>query len=172
MSLSPSTQSPAAQWFADFQHEHDSTRKLLERYPDGKAEWQPHERSMKLGALANHVADIPSYGELLSKTDLDFATRTRRPHADSAQELVARHTASAQLLQSLLEKASVEDLDTECTVRVGDFVIMKAPRRILLRGFVLNHMIHHRGQLGVYLRLLDIKIPGMYGPSADEPMGS
>jgi uncharacterized damage-inducible protein DinB len=168
----PSTtqSTPAAQWFADFAKEYDSTRKLLERYPDGKGEWRPHAKSSTLSGVATHVAEITGYGsDLLASTDLDFSKRQRPPKMDSAADLVALSDANAKTLQEALARATVDDLNAECTVRVGDFVIMKAPRRILLRGFVMNHLIHHRGQLGVYLRLLDVPIPGMYGPSADEP---
>jgi uncharacterized damage-inducible protein DinB len=162
---------PAAQWFSDFAKEYDSTRKLLERYPDGKGEWRPHAKSSTLTGIATHVAEITGYGSgILANSELDFATWKRPPKMDSAKDLVAESDKNARALQDALARASVSDLDEICTVRYGDRVIASAPRRALLRGFVMNHLIHHRGQLGVYLRLLDVPIPGMYGPSADEPM--
>lgn len=162
--------SPGAQWFSDFGREYESTRKLLERYPDGKGDWRPHEKSSTLSGLATHVAEIAGYGaSIFASTDLDFATRQRPPKLDAAKDLVALSDANAKALQDALSRATLDDLNAETTVRVGDFIIMRAPRRILLRGFVMNHLIHHRGQLGVFLRLLNVPIPGMYGPSADEP---
>jgi uncharacterized damage-inducible protein DinB len=162
---------PGSQWFADFQNEYASTRKLLERYPDGKGEWRPHEKSGTLSGIATHVAEITGFGVLiLSEASFDLAQRQRPPRADSAKELVAMADGNATKLQQLLDAASVDALNAVCTIKYGDRTIASAPRRILLRGFVMNHMIHHRGQLGVYLRLLSVPIPGMYGPSADEPM--
>jgi len=160
-----------SQWFADFHNEYASTRKLLERYPDGKGEWRPHEKSGTLSGIATHVAEIAGYGvDILSETDFNLAGRQRPPRSDSSKELVALADGNAAKLQKLLDAASVDDLNTVCTIKYGEHTIASAPRRILLRGFVMNHLIHHRGQLGVYLRLLGVPIPGMYGPSADEPM--
>lgn len=162
---------PGKQWFADFQNEYASTRKLLERYPDGKGEWRPHEKSGTLSGVATHVAEITAFGvDILSKTEFNLAELERTPRSDSSKQLVALADGNAARLQKLLEAASVDDLNAVCTIKYGDRTIASAPRRILLRGFVMNHMIHHRGQLGVYLRLIGVPIPGMYGPSADEPM--
>jgi uncharacterized damage-inducible protein DinB len=162
---------PGKQWFADFQREYESTRKLLERYPDGKGEWRPHEKSGTLSGVATHVAEITGFGvDILSETEFDIAKRQRPPRSDASKELVALADGNAAKLQKLLDGASVDQLNTVCTIKYGEHTIASGPRRILLRGFVMNHMIHHRGQLGVYLRLLGVPIPGMYGPSADEPM--
>ena len=171
-SSQPNTQSaPGKQWFADFQREYESTRKLLERYPDGKGEWRPHEKSGTLSGVATHVAEITGFGvDILSETEFDVAKRQRPPRSDAAKELVALADGNAAKLQKLLDDASVDDLNAVCTIKYGEHTIAGGPRRVLLRGFVMNHMIHHRGQLGVYLRLLGVAIPGMYGPSADEPM--
>jgi uncharacterized damage-inducible protein DinB len=153
---------------AEFDHEMASTRRLLERVPDGRYDWSPHDKSMKLGRLASHIADVPSWlPAVAGRTELDFKLHTQTRAASTA-ELVAAFernlTAGREALAAVADDAWSETF----TLRAGDHVVFALPRKVAIRSFVLNHLIHHRGQLSVYLRLLDVPVPGMYGPSADE----
>jgi uncharacterized damage-inducible protein DinB len=154
----------------EFDHEMASTRRLLERVPEDRPDWKPHAKSMPLGRLAAHVAEIPGYGLMTLETDeLDFA---------SGKYVPARFESRAQLLELFDDRvrrtrAAIAATDDETlrrpwTLRNGGQVIFTAPKVGTLRTFFMNHLIHHRGQLTVYLRLLDVPLPGTYGPSADE----
>lgn len=161
--------SPLELLYPDFAGEHISTRRLLERFPEGKGDWRPHERSRTLAELATHVADIPNRGVAIVTTDeLDLASRQPLVPLTTAAEIVALHDASTEQLQQVLAKADLAALSGDWVVRRGPQVVIRAPRRTLLRVVMMSHLIHHRAQLGVYLRLLGVAIPGMYGPSADE----
>ena len=154
----------------ELKHEASSTRKILESVPDGKFDWKPHEKSMTLGRLASHVAEIPDWMTATLTTDeLDFAKSNYKPTSPaSKEELLGKFEQSyAKALESL-QAATDETLRGNWTLRNADHVIFTMPRIATLRSFVMNHLIHHRGQLTVYLRLLDLPVPGMYGPSADE----
>lgn len=160
----------------EFDHEMASTRRLLERVPDGKNDWTPHTRSMPLGRLATHVAETPAWAtHALTKDELDIAP----PGAPPSSSRVLPTTAA---VLALFDKNAVEAraalstaLDTEFekpwTFKRTGKTFWTRPKYEVYRIFSLNHMIHHRAQLGHYLRLLHIPIPGMYGPSADEKMG-
>jgi len=155
---------------AELKKESVSTKKLLECVPDGKNDWRPHERSFYLGRLASHVAEIPHWiGWILESDELDMLARPFERHvcADS-KELMGYFEAKLDSGIAALEKATNEDLMQEWTFRAGDKVIFKSTRYEAMRAWAFNHQVHHRAQLGVYLRLLDIPIPGMYGPSADD----
>ena len=155
----------------DLDREMASTRRLLERYPDGKGTWQPHDKSRPLAVLATHIATIPNHGaSILTTTEMDVATRQPQPPKDSARELLEVFDTSAARLQSALAGVDAAKLDEKWTMRIGPRVLVAEPRALLMRLMVINHLVHHRAQLGMYLRLLDVPIPGMYGPSADEPM--
>jgi uncharacterized damage-inducible protein DinB len=139
---------------AEIDREAKTTRALLQVVPQEKWDWKPHEKSMSLGRLAQHVAELPAWGgETLAAGGTDFATRARTPKPASSAELIALFERGIASLRAALEAASAEDL---------------AQKSYILRSMVLNHVIHHRGQLSVYLRLLDVPVPSMYGPSADE----
>jgi uncharacterized damage-inducible protein DinB len=163
------TSSPVALLFSDFAGEHAATRRLLERVPDGHGEWRPHARSRTLAELATHVADIPNRGvEILTTAERDIATRRPTTPLATAAELVAHHDASVARLSDALAGASFESLEEEWVLRAGAHVFVRGPRRVLLRVVMMSHLVHHRAQLGVYLRLLDVPVPGMYGPSSDD----
>jgi uncharacterized damage-inducible protein DinB len=143
---------------------------MLERVPFEKADWQPHEKSMKLRSIANHVAGLMGWIPIMfNTTGVDI----RKPNlptgkADNSNDLLSdfdRHLAEA--IQTL-DKASEEELREPWTLYNGDTPIFTLPRVAALRTLVISHMIHHRGQLSVFLRLLDVPVPGMYGPSADD----
>jgi uncharacterized damage-inducible protein DinB len=154
----------------ELKHEAASTRKMLERVPTDKWDWKPHDRSMTLGRLASHLATIPDYMTVtLTSDELDFAKGTYRPAAPTSTKtlLDVFNTSYEKALQTL-EGASDETLHGMWSLKNGGHTIFTLPRMAALRSFVMNHLIHHRGQLSVYLRLLNIPVPGMYGPSADD----
>lgn len=158
---------------AEFKHEAANTRKILERVTDGKDDWAPHEKSMKITALANHIAQLTGWADVvISKESVDFAKGEYVTYqsANSEERLkffdeqVARSVA-------VLEKTNDEDLEKPWALKSGDIIYFSAPKKVAMRGMVLSHIIHHRAQLGVYLRLLGIALPGIYGPTADEMPG-
>lgn len=157
-------------FIAELQMEAASTRKMLERVPVEKNDWKPHDKSMKLGNLANHVAELPGWIALTMATDhLDLATMDYKPKiSTSTEELTAKLDENVGKATAALENATDEDFDQMWTLRNGDHVIFSMPKKVVLRASALSHMYHHRGQLSVYLRLLDVPVPGMYGPSYDE----
>jgi uncharacterized damage-inducible protein DinB len=169
-SLPDSSQSPIQFLYGDFEGELASTRRVLERYPEGKVDWRPHDKSMALGALATHLAELPGLGAMLLELDeVDIAARERKPPAENASELMKIFDATSAKLRGALGKAKLADLEKNWTLKFGDKVLLSGTRRELMRGLHMNHMIHHRAQLGVYYRLLGIPVPSTYGPSADEP---
>ena len=148
-----------------------STRRILGRYPGGKGEWQPHEKSRTLSALATHVANIPHHGaNILTTVEMDVASRPPQPPKDSAAELLEVFDAGVSRLNASVADADAAKLGEKWTMRAGSRVLVSEPRALLMRLMVINHLVHHRAQLGVYLRLLNLPIPGVYGPSADEPV--
>ena len=154
----------------ELKHEGASTKKLLERIPSDKLDWAPHEKSMKLGKLAKHVADLNLWVERIMHSDeFDFATAkfNNEMPADTASIVKIFDEKLAEAAH-VLETATDEALNAIWIVKRGGHVMFQMPRKIALRSFAYNHIYHHRGQLTVYLRLLDVPVPGMYGPSADE----
>ena len=155
--------------FIDLDREMASTRRLLERYPVGKGAWQPHEKSRTLSALATHVANIPRQGaNILTTDEMDVATRQPQAPHDSASGLLEAFDAGVTRLKSAIAGIDDAKLRENWTMRMGPRVLVSESRALLMRLMVINHLVHHRAQLGVYLRLLHVPIPGMYGPSADE----
>jgi len=156
--------------FADLDHEIALTRVMLAAVPDGRDDWTPHAKSMTLGRLASHVAEIPSLvTTTLTTTDVDVATTAfgGATHADAAERLAAFDRGVAEM-RATLAAATPESMEVAWALRAGDTVFLRAPRHALVRGLGVSHLVHHRAQLGVYLRLLDVRVPGMYGPSADD----
>ena len=156
---------------AEMEQEAIATRKTLERVPEDKFSWKPHEKSMSLGQLASHVAEIAMWtGSTINKDELDFAKEEYKPFVPkTTAELVEFFDKNqAEALKVLKENATDENLMGMWSLKNGETTYMTMPRIAVMRGFVLSHLIHHRAQLGVYLRLLDIPVPSVYGPSADE----
>ncbi|HXC32349.1 MAG TPA: DinB family protein [Verrucomicrobiae bacterium] len=153
----------------EFDHEMQSTRKLLECVPDGKFGYKPHEKSMTLGQLASHVASIPEYvTSTIQKERLDF-TGQEKPFAGATRkELLDAFDAKTAAARQALAGVSDEDLMKIWTLTYMGQQVFSMPRVAVLRSMCMNHLYHHRGQLGVYLRMNNVAIPGMYGPSADE----
>lgn len=157
-------------FIAELQQEAASTRKLLERVPMDKADWTPHPKSMKLGNLANHVAELLSWTSVtLDQDELDFAKFEYKPEIPkTTEELVIKFDDQVAKAVACLKKADDAKFMENWTMRNGDQIFMTLPKAAVLRSFVFSHEVHHRAQLGVYLRLLDIPLPGIYGPTADE----
>lgn len=155
----------------EFDQEMASTRKVLERVPDDQLDFKPHEKSYSLLELASHVSNLPMWtGTTLTTTELDLDQPWERELPTSREELLAEFDANAADAREVLAAARAQDLQVEWTLKSGDQVWFTEPRAAVFRSFVMSHLIHHRAQLTVYLRLLDVPVPGMYGPSADEAM--
>lgn len=152
--------------------EAETTRKMLSRIPDDKYDWQPHPKSMTIKQLATHIAELPSWITMgLTTDELDFSANPYNPKdINNTTELMQHLEESVASGMEALNKASEEDLLPNWTLRDGDQVYAVYTKYEVIRHS-LSQLIHHRAQLGVYLRLLNIPIPGSYGPSADE-MGS
>jgi uncharacterized damage-inducible protein DinB len=148
-----------------------NTRKLLERVPEDKPEWGPHAKSMKLSRLAQHVAETPSWGaRAIDQDSVDVGTfdPARVAHMTTRAALLDTFDRNVAALRAALEKASDEALTQPWTLLFKGKAMFSLPRIAVIRKFGISHMIHHRAQLGVYLRLLDVPVPGLYGPSADD----
>jgi len=154
----------------DLDSEMAKTRQILELVPEDKATWKPHAKSMELGALARQVAQLPFFGARFLTSDSMDASGGPPPFTFvSKADLFTTLDASEAALKTALTAASDEYLQGTWEFRAGDKVLYAAPRALLYRTMFLNHWVHHRAQIGVYLRLLDVPIPGLYGPSADAP---
>ena len=157
---------------AEFDHEMAVTRRLLERCPANFG-WTPHQRSYSLGGLATHLARLPRWGEwILTKDGYDLVldhTPQAQAH-DTVAEVLATFDASVTTARGLLTAQSDAELAAPWTLRKSGQKLMTLPRMSAFKTLVVNHAIHHRGQLSVYLRLLDVPLPSIYGPTADEPM--
>lgn len=153
----------------EFDVEMANTRKIIERVPDDKFGWKPHEKSFSLGDLATHVANIPSWTKVtIEQDELDMSQPFEQPKASNRAELLKMFDENVTIARESLQGASDERLMGQWSLKTGDEVHFSMPRVSCLRGFVMNHSIHHRAQLGVYLRLNDVALPPIYGPSADE----
>lgn len=156
---------------ADFDQEIEGTRKTLKLIPSDKGDYKPHEKSMAMGRLSEHVARLPEFGSLvLADGDLDISTH-KWPDFQfkDSEQLLNRLDDSSSRLKATLSGMSDDALQKPWSLKMGEHTIVSLPRYIAFRTMFLNHLVHHRAQLGVYLRLLNIPIPGLYGPSADEP---
>ena len=153
----------------EYDEEMKNTRKMLECVPEEKFAWKPHDKSMSLGQLAGHIAELPSFAVIVISTDkLDLTPDMKPFHPTSKAELVAKFDELAADGRAAIAGASDEHLFKTWSLIYGGRTLVEGPRNKVLRGMAISHLIHHRGQLTVYLRLLDVAIPGMYGPSADE----
>lgn len=157
----------------EFDQEMGATRRTLERVPDGKMDWKPHAKSSALGDLATHLGNIPTWvGYTLGQDSLDLAPEGKpmppMPAAGSRDELLSTFDANLSSARAAIAGASDEELMKPWTLLRSGQKLLTLPKAAVLRSFVLNHMIHHRAQLGVYLRLNDVPVPSIYGPSADE----
>ena len=159
---------------AELQQEAKTTRRILERVPEGSFDWKPHEKSMSLGRLAGHVAELPSLiVPALTQDELDFAAGSFQPFVPSSTaELLEKFDRNIAVAAEHLSSQTDEKLGEAWRLGSGGQTFFKGPRDAAVRVLALNHVVHHRGQLSVYLRLLDVAVPSIYGPSADEAPGA
>ncbi|MFZ0335566.1 MAG: DinB family protein [Candidatus Acidiferrales bacterium] len=160
----------------EFDREIAVTRRVLERVPEGKPEFKPHEKSMAMDRLAGHVAELPGWAK---ETILQDSVHMNPPgNPPPAQSAALKMISRTQLLEEFDKRAAAgraaiagasdEELMKPWSLIAGGKPVFTLPKIAVLRGFVMNHLIHHRGQLSVYLRLNDVPVPSIYGPSADE----
>jgi len=156
----------------EFDQEMAGVRRTLERIPEEKLAWKPHEKSMALGRLAGHLAELPGLGVTALTTEgYDFSTRPpgQKPLvAESQKHVLAKFDENVARARAAIAATSDEQWAKNWTLSLGDKKIYQGPRTGALRTLLMNHMIHQRAQLGVYLRLNNVAVPSIYGPSADE----
>jgi len=156
---------------AELQQEAKTTRRMLERVPQDSVAWQPHEKSTRLGRLAAHIASLPLFvTKALSQDELDAQDlKASMPAEDNVSAILEAFDKEVASALELLKAQTGERLLESWRFKDGEKVIFEMPRLAVIRFVGLNHLIHHRGQLSVYLRLLNVPLPSVYGPTADEP---
>jgi uncharacterized damage-inducible protein DinB len=159
----------------EYEMECAGTRKALERIPDDKLGWKPHEKSMSMGQLASHLAEAPGWmGVYIEQDSFDVAppggSEYKPTILKSRQEILDLFDKNVAAAKAVLAKADDATMMKPWALLKGGQKMFSMPRVAVVRNFVLNHNIHHRAQLGVYLRMNNVAVPGHYGPSADEPM--
>ncbi len=157
----------------EIKHEGASTRRMLERIPTDKLNWKPHDKSRELMNIAKHVANIYTWvPRAINNSEYDMAKTPVPPAPDfkTTEELLSLLDKNVNEAIKHLEDTSTEALSEPWTFRHGEKVFFTLPKAAVIRNMALNHTVHHRGQLSVYLRMLNVPVPGMYGPSADEQM--
>jgi uncharacterized damage-inducible protein DinB len=153
----------------ELEQEAQTTKRVLERVPEGQLAWKPHPKSMSLGQLALHIATVPGgVAQMAAQAGFDAPPSFIQPSATTAAELVPALEQSIVQARQALGGMSDEQVMETWTLKNGGQVVMAMPRAALLRAIMLNHWYHHRGQLSVYLRQLNVPVPSIYGPSADE----
>ncbi len=153
----------------EFEHEMANTRKSLERVPENKLSFKPHPKSMTLGALATHLATINQWTEAIVGQDtFDVSTAPPTVELKSRAEILAAFDKNLAIAQKAIAGSNDAHMLKPWTLKSGSHTVLTMPRAAVLRSFILSHTIHHRAQLGVYLRLNDVPVPSIYGPSADE----
>jgi uncharacterized damage-inducible protein DinB len=163
-------ESPLALLFPDLDAEISTTRRMLERVPNGNEDWRPHPKSRTLGELSTHVAQLPGFGIMMLTTDEYDGLAGRRPEpklSSSAERVKLFDELSAQM-KGILQQLTWDRARSTWTLRLGDKIVFQAPRTNILRTVFVTHSAHHRAQLGVYLRMLETPVPWSYGRSADE----
>lgn len=155
--------------FNDVEQELAITRRMLQAIPDQQLDWAPHKKSAKLGDLASHVADLPTFGfSILTTEEFDFNSPDfNMVRYGSSDEMVKKFDQNAAILLNAIKETDVTRLQDSWVLRVGENVLLNDNRYRAFRMFAMSHIAHHRAQLGVYLRLLDIPVPSVYGPTAD-----
>lgn len=153
----------------EFDHEMANTRIVLDRIPDDKLTWKPHPKSFDMGRLAQHIASLPNWAAKTMKSDsLDYSGYEPPPAPESRAEILAEFDKNVAAARAAMAAASSEAYLQNWSLSGNGQTYFTMPRIAVLRSFVMNHTIHHRAQLGVYLRLNDLPAPALYGPSADE----
>lgn len=157
----------------EFDREMGVTRRLLERVPDGQFAWKPHEKSMPLGQLAALVAELPAWMNMtIERSELELATARPEGYVPPATRdaVLALFDSNVRNARAVLAGRTDAELLAPWTLRSEGKELFTMPKATVIRSFVMNHLVHHRGQLSVYLRMQNVPIPSMYGPSADEGM--
>lgn len=153
----------------EFDQEMANLRKTLERVPDDKFDWKPHPKSNTMGWLANHLANLPSWAVLTMNEDvLNLTGDYKEPQGSNTAEVLKIFDKNMAEGRKVIEGASDERLMAMWKLLFNGKEVMSLPRIAVIRGMIMNHMIHHRAQLTVYFRLNDVPVPALYGPSADE----
>jgi uncharacterized damage-inducible protein DinB len=153
----------------EFDQEMQNTRKILECVPDNQLDYQPHPKSMSMARLATHIAELPGWSTMTLDRDLLEMDSNYKPViAGSRAELLSIFDKNASEARTKIAAATDADWQKTWTFKWNGQVVLSMPRAAVMRGVVMNHLIHHRGQLSVFLRMVDVAIPGMYGPSADD----
>lgn len=157
----------------EFEHEMQSSRKVLERLPESKYGWSPHPKSMSMGALGTHVANLVTWANRAIEKDEHDVRPAGSSHvvplpATSRAALLALFDGNVAAARTAIAGASDEHLAQTWTFRMGGKPVFTLPRHVVIRSACMNHIVHHRAQLCVYLRLCDVPVPAIYGPSADE----
>jgi uncharacterized damage-inducible protein DinB len=158
----------------EFDQEMANTRKVIARVPNGKTDWRPHPKSMPLGYMAIHLATLGNFANaILEKDELDIGLMMKdfkMPEFESGEASAALFDETTRRARAAIASTSDADFLKQWTFKNNGVVVFSLPKIAALRSMVFNHIIHHRGQLTVYLRLNDVPLPGLYGPTADEPM--
>ncbi len=157
---------------SELSHEAATTRRLLDRVPQPHLAWKPHEKSMTLGRLATHIAEIPGWvSGIVDKDELDIGASGYTPSKiESVAEVLAMFDRNIAAATDTLKRQSNDRLLANWRFKKNGQLMFEMPRLGMIRSFLMNHLIHHRGQLSVYLRLQNVPLPSIYGPTADEPM--
>lgn len=156
----------------ELQREMSTTRNVLERVPLSDPSWKPHPKSMAIGRLAQHLAEIAGWPDTIVNSDkLDLAGHAPQPVPTSNAELLKQFDADVAKSLHGLESATMDALQKPWSLAMGERIIFTLPKIEVLRTWVANHSIHHRGQMAVYLRLKDVAVPSIYGPTADTGTG-
>jgi uncharacterized damage-inducible protein DinB len=161
---------PLALLFPDLEGELATTRRMLERVPNGNNDWRPHAKSRTLGELATHLAQLPGFGLMMcTRDEFDgLAPRPPEPRFVTSAERIKKFDELSAQLRNVLQQMSWQQARTPWRLRLGDKVVLNAPRTQIVRTAFVTHSAHHRAQLGVYLRMLETPVPWSYGRSADE----
>ena len=155
----------------ELEKESKNTARILERLTDEHLDWRPHAKSMTVKQLANHIVDLHQWAKhVLAKPTFDLHVDYRPEAATNVAELSAKLEKGYEACKALIEASAEEDWMENWTMKAGDHEIASLPKVAAMRYIVNNHLVHHRGQLTVYMRMLDIPVPGLYGPSADDSM--
>jgi len=155
---------------AEFERESQTTRRHLERLPDDKLDWRPHEKSFTAGGLASHIAELISWADsILNLDELDIDPATYKPYqASSVADLLKTFDDNVGACRQVLAGAADATLEQSWRFKMMGRLLFERPKAEVFRDFILSHVIHHRGQFSVYLRLLNVPVPSTYGPTADE----
>lgn len=156
-------------FLGELDHESRNTMRMLERVPDDNPDWTPHPKSMPIRKLAWHIATMPArIGVMLRENEFDILTSRPADPPENTAAIVAAYAKQVADLRAFMQTLDDETLKSPFTLKRGEHVVFTIPKAAVIRSILMNHTVHHRAQLGVYLRLLDVPVPAMYGTSADE----